>query len=387
MNDKLKRYGAVIIVLIVLIGAGWFVATRGPLAPVVVEVTRAKHGNLQPEVFGVGTVEARRLHVIGPTQAGRLLAVLVDQGDMVKTGQILAKIDPVDLEQRIHSAEMVRQRSESAMLIASAQMRESASRNELALVSAKRYSELEANQAVSKEALDIKLNEAAVARAALESAQFALQAAKQDMEKAASEYEALLKQRDNLTLIAPTDGIIVTRDSEPGNTVVAGQAVLRMAEPDSLWISSRIDQSRSMGIAVGQAALITLRSRKDTNIPGSVQRIEIQSDSVTEERIVNVAFNSTPASLSLGELAEVTISLPPVIDALIVPSAAIKREKGQYGVWQAIEGKARFRPVKVGAQTLDGQTQIIDGLKTGEQVIVYSPIELRDGLSVRVGGK
>jgi HlyD family secretion protein len=387
MKDKLKRYGPVIIVLIVLIGAGWFVSTRGPMAPAVVEVAGAKNGDLQPEVYGVGTVEARRLHVIGPIQAGRLLSVLVDQGDMVKAGQILAKIDPVDLEQRINSAEMARQRSESAMLIASAQMREAASRNELALVSAKRYSELEANQAISKETMDIKLNEATVAQAALESAQFALQAAKQDMGKAASEYEALLKQRDNLTLTAPTDGIIVTRDSEPGNTVVAGQTVLRMVEPESLWISSRVDQSRSMGIAVGQAALITLRSHQDTNIPGSVQRIEIQSDSVTEERIVNVAFNSPPAGLSLGELAEVTISLPPVTNALIVPSASIKSENGQYGVWQVIEGKARFRPVKVGAQTLDGQTQIIDGLKAGEQVIVYSTVELRDGLRVRVGGK
>ena len=85
-----------------LLGALAFVVMRsGPLAPIRVTVLQAGEGRLTPSLFGIGTVEARRAYLVGPIAAGRVRRVLVDVGDSVKAGQLLAEMDPVDLDERL----------------------------------------------------------------------------------------------------------------------------------------------------------------------------------------------------------------------------------------------------------------------------------------------
>jgi HlyD family secretion protein len=119
-------------------------------------------------------------------------------------------------------------------------------------------------------------------------------------------------------------------------------------------------------------------------MPGRVARIEMQSDPVTEERVVDVSFNPPPARLYLGELAEVTIRLPGEAGVLIVPSAAIAREGGQTGVWQVVGGRASFKPITLGSQGQAGVTQIRSGLVEGDSLIVYSSSQLKQGARVRI---
>ena len=90
---------AVLAALVLLLG---FVALRsGPLAPVKVTVVQVEERAITPALFGIGTVEARYIHRIGPTAPGRVASLAVDVGDRVKAGQVLAVIDPIDLDQRI----------------------------------------------------------------------------------------------------------------------------------------------------------------------------------------------------------------------------------------------------------------------------------------------
>jgi len=190
--------------------------------------------------------------------------------------------------------------------------------------------------------------------------------------------------RDSLRLVSPADGVIVSREAEPGTTVVAGQAVLRLVVPESLWVRTRVDQSRAEAVQVGQPASIVLRSARDNAaMPGRVARIEMQSDPVTEERVVAVSFEPPPARLYLGELAEVTIRLPVEPGVLMLPSAAIAREGSQTGVWQAVDGRARFKPVSIGSQGQAGVTQILSGLSEGDTIIAYSSALLVSGVRVR----
>jgi len=106
------------------------------------------------------------------------------------------------------------------------------------------------------------------------------------------------------------------------------------------------------------------------------------SDAVTEERIVNVSLNSAQASI--GEYAEVTLKLPELNDTRSIPSAALKRVDRQNGVWVLQGGKVAFKPVKIGLATMDGRTQILDGLSDSDEVIVYSQQALRADLKVKV---
>jgi HlyD family secretion protein len=266
---------------------------------------------------------------------------------------------------------------------AAAQTSEAQARRTMAQTSAERYRELARVGFVSKEALDAKVTEAEATRAGLEAADAAQAAAKQDINRAQAEIAALDKQRLNLRLVSPVDGIITAREAEPGNTVVAGQAVVRVIDPTSVWVKVRIDQARAGAIAAGQAARIVLRSRRSETLPGKVVRMELQSDAVTEERLVDVAFEQPPEGWSIGELAEVMIDLPKIAAGLFVPSPALQRVKQQSGVWRIEAGRARFAPVTAGVSTLDGRTQVLDGLRDGDWVITHSEQALAPDMRVR----
>ncbi|MCX7173641.1 MAG: efflux RND transporter periplasmic adaptor subunit [Proteobacteria bacterium] len=357
---------------------------NSPMVETKVTVAPATQADLTPEIFGVGTIEARRAYLIGPTLASRVTQVLVDQGDAVKTGQLLAALDPIDLDERFDSAGSAKQRATSAAEGAEAQLREAASRHAVAAASATRFRELRQQGFVSQEATDAKQHEANAAVAAREAAQAALTAARRDVARLDSDRAGIAKQRAQYRLKSPIDGLITSREAEPGSTVIAGQAVLRLIDPASLWIKARIDQGRAAGIALGQPVQILLRSRPGQIFPGKVARIDAVSDSVTEERLVAITFDNPPTDISIGELVEVTIRLPSVRNAVTIPTAAIRHIQQQSGVWRIEDGKARFVTIRTGVQTLAGQTQVLEGLAAGVTVIHHTVQELKGGERVRV---
>lgn len=354
----------------------YVVMRSGPLAPTQVTVVQAAEGQLTPKLFGIGTVEARRSYLIGPTVAGRVRAVTVDVGDTVKAGQLLAEMDPVDLDERTAALDASVARAGSAMAAAEAQRRDARARKELASVNARRYVELGQQNFISTGAVEAKLQEQASADALVTAADANLAAARQDQQRLAAERAGLRQQRANVRQLAPADGVVTSRDAEPGSTVVAGQAVLRVIEPKSLWVKVRLDQARSAGLAVGLPAQVVLRSNPGRALPGKVARVEAISDSVTEERVAQVSFDQAPTGLSVGELAEVTLSLPATTNAVLLPNAAIKRQQAQTGVWVIEAGALRFAPVRIGQTSLDGQVQVLDGVKPGITVVVHSEKEI-----------
>lgn len=360
----------------------WLLTTRGPLAPVGVEIASVTRDDLNPGVYGIGTVEARHAYAVGPIQAGRLLRVWVDQGDRVSAGQLLAEMDPVDLRQRGEAAASAVARAGQTAQAAQAQVAEAESRARLAEANSARYQMLVKQKFIAQEMADSRRHEAAAANAALAAARASATGAQRDISRAEAERQGIDQIRNSLKLLSPIAGVVTAREAEPGTTVVAGQAVLRLVDPAALWVRARVDQARAQNVAVGQAAEIVLRSAPGVALPGKVARIELQSDAVTEERLVSVAFDSAPAQLYLGELAEVTIRQPGARGVLSVPRAALAQANNQTGVWLAVNGRARFRPVRIGLQSAE-RSQIVSGLDAGEKVIVYSAKQLDDDMRVR----
>ena len=348
---------AVIIPLLVLF---IYVGLRsGPLAPVAVTVASVESRAITPALFGIGTVEARYTYKIGPTFAGRVKRLEVHVGDQVKAGQVLGEMEPVDLDDRVRSQESVFKRAEAAL-------REAEARQAYAQTQARRYEQLFAVRSTSEEIVTTKRQELQIADAALS-------AAREDIARARSDREGLVAQRSNLRLIAPVDGVVAVRDADPGTTIVAGQAVVEVIDPKSLWINVRFDQISASGLAGGLPTLIVLRSRGGQTLKGRVLRVEPKADAVTEETLAKVTFDNKPEPLPpVGELAEVTVDLPALPAAPLIPNAAVQREGDKVGVWQMVDGDLHFSPVKLGASDLNGYVQVREGLKNGDQIVTYS---------------
>ena len=371
-------------VVLLLAGAATVARRSGPFAAVSVTVVQPAQADLAPVLFGIGTVEARRSYLIGPTTAARVLRVRVDVGDVVKGGDLLAEMDPVDLDPRLGSAQAAIERGLSAQRSAEAQVADARSRQALAASEAARYQDLQRQNFVSPSVVDAKLQALKSADAQLTAAEAALAAARQDVTRLGAEREAVGRQRANLRLLAPADGVVTAREAEPGSTVVAGQAVLKLQQPASLWVTTRFDQARATGLAEGLPALIRLRSAPERALPGKVLRIEPVADSVTEERIAQIAFDAPPVGVSTKEMAEVTVALPVVTKARVLPNAALKTHQGRSGVWLLDGKRLRFAPVRTGARGPDGAVQVLDGLPGDARVVVYSERALNPDTRVRV---
>jgi HlyD family secretion protein len=105
---------------------------------------------------------------------------------------------------------------------------------------------------------------------------------------------------------------------------------------------------------------------------------------VTEERIAQVAFDRLPAGLTVGELAEVTVTLPATPESPWLPNAALQQRGGQTGVWRLSGGQPVFAPLRLGATGLDGRVQVLAGLQAGDEVVIYSERALTPESRLRV---
>jgi HlyD family secretion protein len=384
-RPALRRTVSLALIGLLLVGAlAYVMRNTGPLAPVQVQVAAVEKASLTPTLFGIGTIEAQRSTLIGPTGAGRVLRVLVDVGDRVKAGQLLAEMDPVDLDERMQSTAAAIQRAGSAIVAATAQTVDAQARGALAAANTRRNAELARQGFISTGAMEIKTQELVSADAGVRSAQANLVAAGHELQRLQAERAGLQQQRDNIRLRASQDGIVLARDAEPGSTVVAGQAVLRLIDPASLWVKARFDQGRSAGLAAGLPAEVVLRSNPATTLRGSVARVDLQGDSITEERLAQIALDRLPAGTAIGELAEVTLTLPATAHGLVVPNAAIRRVGGQTGAWLLQGNTLKFALLRLGSTGQDGRVQVLDGLTAGNQVVVYSARALDTDTRIRV---
>ena len=363
---------ALLAVVVPLLALFVYVVLRsGPLAPVAVTLATVEHKALSPALFGVGTVGTRTTTKIGPTVAGRLLRLDVEVGDRVHAGQVLGAMDPLDGDDRLHAQDAAVQRVQASL-------REAQARQAHAQTQATRYAQLLAARSTSEELTAAKQQDLLVANAAVAAAQ--AEAARVRADRA-----GVATQQRHLRLVSPGDGLVTQRLADPGSTVVAGQTVVEVVDPASLWIHVRLDQISAHGLAADLPARVLLRSRAGQTLAGRVLRVEPLADSVTEETLAKVVFNQLPEPLPpLGELAEVTIDLPALAAQPVLPNAAVQRVDGKTGVWQWANGELQFTPVTLGVADLEGHVQVLKGLSAGDQVVVYSekPLTARSRIHV-----
>ncbi len=384
MNIPKQKIYYLIIAIIAIIGLSLFIVFKGPMASVKVSITQLSTGTLKPELFGIGTIAAKRNFNIGPTRTGKLNQLFVDVGDHVQAGQLLGNMDAVDLPDRLKSAQLNIEKSEHMLEASMARFNEATSREVLAQRENTRYHSLLKKHQISQEAADAKKTEAKTTSDQAQAAKADVEGAKHDLERLKYELKAIQSQLNDLKLVSPVDGIVSSRNSDPGSLIVSGTPILQIIDADTIWVRVRIEQRNTDTLKVGLPADIFLRSASEKKLPGKVARLELIADSLTEERWVDVSFKQIPDDIALGMLANVTIHLPKLENVDWLPAATIQNYKRATGVWLLQNGKAHFVKVKTGIHTLDGKVQILSGITKNDNVVVYSPISLTENQKLEI---
>ena len=308
--------------------------------------------------------------------------MLADQGDYVKTGQVLAGLDPIDLNERLASSRLMAERS--ARLdpgVAEAQLAQAQSRKTVSSTHS-RFVDLHAKGYVSREMLDAKLNEkkCGAGRAGCRY-RFSGDTSSVTGKRAQSDASGVAGLRDQTVLLSPVSGIVTARMVEPGVTVALGQTVLQVIDPADIWIKpastrSRLDLLSGRGQQAEHRAALAAADRRS----GSCQtgRYDQRCDHRGTHR--ECFFAAPESDVILGRICRSHDQASRSGKYPFDIHCGRQTDQPAKGVWVLQDGRAKFKTIKTGIATLDGRTQILDGLGDDDEVIVYSQKAMKDDL-------
>lgn len=367
-------------------GTAFVVLKLTLLSPPSARLVTVANRDLTAQVYGNGTVEAKEVVEISSKITGRIVALFADQGDHVRRGRLVAKLEDEDVGQQALQAEALVKRASATLLVEEANLRKARSNAELAERNAARFKTLADRDLISRIDSDQYENVNRVAKDEIERCRSAIDAARMELEAARANLGVANSRRSDTLVYAPQDGIILSRELEQGAIVSPGLPIFRMAAPRNIWVKANVDESLLHGIAVGQRATILLRSSKGETFPGRVVRIGRESDRVTEELEVDVSFDTPLTRFHLGEQAEVYILSESKKGCPSLPITAVATQGKRRGVWTVQAGKLKWTEIVLGIEDRNAFVEVVSGLAPGEAVAV-APAEqmrkFRDGMKVK----
>lgn len=376
-----KRIALSAVLILVAMAVAGLVYVR-KLSPVTVDVARVER-DVEVRVFGLGSVEAQVLSRIGFQVGGRIVQLAADQGEIVPAGTVLATLEDSSQRARVDKAEVAKLQAQAALAKAQALLQRSeANLQQRVLVNQRRQSLVDRGSVSREQADEAQTNETlAQAELAVAKADVRLaEAARDDVAAALTIEQVLLDQH---RLVAPYRARILSRLKEAGAVAGVGEVVFTIIDPHSVWVRAFIDEAVSGGLAIGQKALVRLRSEMNTVVEAQIVRIDQENDRVTEERRVYVrCLTCEPEHQGryLGEQAEIEIIKRVVPEGLFVPLRAVSGFDGRAGmIWTVEDGKLHRRLVALGDRLLDGRVLIAGGLPAGARAVVSVPA---DGFTV-----
>lgn len=379
----MKRWRGMLVGLLLLAGAaglGWVLVFK----PVPVIMHEVATGDVTEHIPGSGAIECPRVVQPGFEVTGRIIAVLVDQGDRVQAGAEIARIDAEVYRAEESAVAAAAELARVSLDRLRADIKRAEAQREGAAAHAKRQEDAFKSNTISRDLLDQAIERARVAEAELDRANAALT---EGESRLAAELRALEVSRAKLqrtVLRSPIDGIVLARVSEPGDVAVPGGAVLRIGDTTGVWASVWVDETFLPQLKPGQSATVELRSAPGGSLQGRVLRVGREVDRETRELLVDIELTNPPEQLAAGQRADARIHGASATAVTRVPSEfLVFRSDGAFA-WVHDGGKAALRQVTPGIRGRDW-VEITGGLAAGDKVLRPTPgarAELHDGARV-----
>lgn len=304
-----------------------------------------------------GEIRAREEAALSFRVGGKLVRRLVDVGDRVRQGDLLAELDPGDLRLQVEALQADFTAAEAQLARARADHARTAS--------------------LSKDQL--------VSRSALDQQTAALRAAEGQARAARAQLDLSRNQAGYGQLRAPRDGVVASRQVEAGQVVAAGQSVFGLAVDGGREVAFALPESSIRDFKVGQPVVIELWSAQGEQIPGRIREIAPAADPQARTYAARATLEGDVARrVDLGQSARVYIPAALSGEALRLPLSALHRgDKGQTVVWTVDPkvNKARRAPVRIGPYAADG-VAVLSGLKPTEWVVMAGGHLLHEGQAV-----
>jgi multidrug efflux system membrane fusion protein len=374
-KGRTRRNLAIGVIVIVAAAALIYVFTGSPPqqrrspfgaegGPVPVLAAAAAKADVPVYLDAVGTIKALNTVTVSPQVDGKLLSVGFSEGDDVKKGDVLARIDPTTYQAQLDQA--IAKKGQDEALLANAK------------VDLERYEKLAATNAINRQQLDTQKALVAQDAALVQSDQAAIESAQATL--------------GYTTIVAPIDGRTGIRQVDEGNIVHAASSpaivVITQLKPISVIFNLPQQDIGKVTDAFAKAPLTVEAQRPDNDAVidrGVLRVVDNQVDQTTGTIKLKAEFPNAGLALWPGQFVNVRLLIDTLKDVVVIPTGAVQR--GPNGTFVYVvkdDNTAAMRPIVVQKQD-ETQTVVKSGLTPPERVVTTGFVRLTDGSKVTIG--
>jgi RND family efflux transporter MFP subunit len=384
-----RKIAVWIIAVLVIAGVGvglwmWLGGKTIEVTTVVAEETSSGPSLGNSVLNASGYVVARRMSTVASKVTGRVLEIYVEEGMAVKKDQVVARLDPVNSQTILTMAE--RELEASRRSLAEIEVRLADARRTL-----ERNESLVKQQLVSQQALD-------ASRAEVNALAARLEASKAQVKVSESSLAMRRNDFNDLNVRAPFDGVIISKDAQPGEMISplsAGGGFTRtgiatIVDMDSREVEVDVNEAYIKRVKSNQRVEATLDAYPDQSLPAHVINIVPTADRTKATVRVRIAFDKLEPQIlpDMGIKVRFLDDAPAPAQAaqgprIRVPAVAVERKDGESFVWVVDGGRVERRAVTLGAES-EGQLEVLAGVNSGEELVSPVVQGLEDGGKVKI---
>lgn len=363
--------------LVVLVALSMGLSGLRPVAVETAVARKAAELGTASVLDASGYVTARRIATVSSKITGKVREVLIEEGQVVAEGEVLAYLDDAD-------AAAQRELASAQLASAQSQLAEARAQLTLADQTLVRQRELAARQLVAASALDAAIADRDARAARLASLQRAVQVSRDQLAIAGLGV-------DNTVIRAPFAGVIVAKAAQPGemiSPISAGGGSIRtgigtLVDMESLEVQVDVNEANIGRVTPGMPVEAVLNAYPDWKIPAEVIAIVPTADRTKATVKVRIAFKERDPRIvpdmgvRVSFLDQARADAPPMAGAFVPERAVLAGEEGS-AVFVVEDGKVRRVAVTLGEKR-DADQQVLTGLAGGETVVLSPPADLGDG--------
>jgi membrane fusion protein (multidrug efflux system) len=321
---------------------------------VSVKVVAAQLTDAVPTLLLNGSIEGKISATVSAKLGGRIEEVLVNEGQNVKAGDPLVKLESAELANAVRTAQDAVTKARINLDLATADFNRYKKLYEIGAVSQQQY----------------------------ETAEAKLKSAQADLSSASTGKNNAEQQHGYGIIAAPVDGVVANKAATIGQVVSPGAALMVVEDIGQVYAVVNIEQKDLGRVKIGQQADVTVDAYPDKVFAGVVDIINPEAGAASRMFRTKVKIDNADGALRPGMFTKVQLAVGASAQVLTVPQAAVIQKQGLYYIFTAENNKAVRRQVEIG-DVAAGMIQIKSGLRAGERVIVSSVNQLKDGQAVK----